>query len=83
MKLTIISMVINTVIRNVHNPTKDGFADVQAGGNIVSKEVLNPISMDNPVTLAVIELRVAAASASVEIWPIDTIEATESEYSKA
>jgi hypothetical protein len=56
-------MAINTVMRNVHNPTKEGVPEVHAEGSMVSKEVLNPIRIDNPVTLAVMELRVAAARA--------------------
>lgn len=38
--------------------------------------------MLRPETLAVIEPNVAAASAAVDKWPMETTEATTNEYSK-
>ena len=48
---------------------------------MVSRVLVKPWIMLSPETLAVIEPRVAAASAAVERWPMETTEATTSEYS--
>ena len=41
---------------------------------------MKPSMILKPVTLAVIDPRVAAASALVERWPMETVPATRSEY---
>lgn len=49
---------------------------------MVSRVLAKPTQMLYPVTLAVMEPRVAAASAVVDRWPIETTEATTREYSR-
>lgn len=67
-------------IRWHHSPTSCGLDEVQALGRRVSRELMKPSTILKPVTLAVIDPRVAAASALVERWPIETVPATRSEY---
>jgi hypothetical protein len=74
-------IAINTVIRRVNKPTREGFPEVHADGSIVSRAVLKPIMMENPVTEAVIVPNVTAARAFVPMCPIDTTGAIWSEYS--
>jgi len=54
--------------------------EVQALGRSVSRQLRKPCMISKPVTLAIIDPRVAAARASVEMWPIETVPATRSEY---
>ena len=52
-----------------------GLSEVQAGGRMLSSVDAKPCTMLYPVTEAVIEPIVAAAKATVEIWPMDMTEA--------
>jgi hypothetical protein len=54
--------------------------EVQALGKRVSRVLIKPSMILKPVTLAVMEPRVAAARALVERWPIETVPAMRSEY---
>ena len=63
-----------------HNPTNRGLDEVQALGKRVSKLLMKPCMILKPVTLAVMDARVAAARALVERWPMETVPATTSEY---
>lgn len=67
-------------IRWHHSPTNCGLGEVQALGRRVSRPLRKPCMMLKPVTLAVIDPRVAAARALVERWPRETVPATRSEY---
>lgn len=58
-------------MRCVHSPTRCGWSEVQAPGSIVSKVETRPWIMLRPVTLAVMNPIVAAARATVEIWPME------------
>ena len=63
-----------------HSPTSCGLDEVQALGRSVSRLLRKPCMIPKPVTEAVIDPRVAAARALVEMWPIETVPATRSEY---
>jgi len=63
-----------------HSPTNCGLDEVQALGRSVSRLLMKPCMILKPVTLAVIDPRVAAARALVERWPMETVPATRSEY---
>jgi hypothetical protein len=54
--------------------------EVQALGRSVSRLLRKPCMILKPVTLAVMDPRVAAARALVDRWPIETVPATRSEY---
>jgi hypothetical protein len=54
--------------------------EVQALGRRVSRQLIKPWMMLKPVTLAVMDPRVAAARALVERWPMEMVPATTSEY---
>ena len=57
----------NKPILWVHKPTMWGLSEVQAGGRRVSNVDAKPWTMLYPVTEAVIEPKVEAARASVEM----------------
>jgi len=63
-----------------HSPINCGLDEVQALGRSVSRLLIKPTMILKPVTLAVIDPRVAAARALVERWPMETVPATRSEY---
>ena len=63
-----------------HSPTSCGLEEVQALGRRVSRLLRKPCMTLKPVTLAVMDARVAAARALVEMWPMETVPATRSEY---
>lgn len=63
-----------------HSPTNLGVDEVQALGRRVSRLLRKPCMTLKPVTLAVMDARVAAARALVEIWPMEMVPATRSEY---
>ena len=63
-----------------HSPTNCGLDEVQALGRSVSRLLMKPSMILKPVTLAVIDPRVAAARALVERWPMETVPAMRSEY---
>jgi hypothetical protein len=54
--------------------------EVQALGRRVSRLLRKPCMILNPVTVAVMDARVAAARALVERWPMEMVPATRSEY---
>ena len=62
------------------SPTSWGLDELQALGRSVSRLLRKPWIILNPVTVAVIDPRVAAARALVERWPMETVPATRSEY---
>jgi hypothetical protein len=68
-------------MRCAQRPTSRGSGPVHALGSMVSSVEAKPMMMLRPVTDAVMEPSVAAASAVVERCPIETTEATTSEYS--
>ena len=67
-------------IRWHHSPTNCGLDEVQALGRRVSRLLRKPCMILKPVTLAVMDPRVAAARALVEMWPRETVPAMMSEY---
>jgi len=62
------------LIRWAQSPTNWGCEDVHAEGSIVSKALVKPWIILKPETLAVIDPKVMAASAVVDIWPIEITE---------
>lgn len=63
-----------------HSPTNRGLGEVQALGKRVSRLLTKPCIILKPVTLAVMDPSVTAASAFVERWPMETVPATTREY---
>lgn len=61
-------------MRCVHSPTSCGSPEVHALGRTVSKALDIPWMMLSPVTLAVMKPIVAAASAVVEMCPMEITE---------
>lgn len=57
------------LMRWVQRPTSWGWSEVHAAGSTVSKVLTIPWMILNPVTLAVMKAREAAASAIVEMCP--------------
>lgn len=66
---------MNLHIRCVQRPTKLGLSDVHADGRTVSNVLAIPWMILKPVMLAIIKPIVAAASATVEMCPIEITDA--------
>ena len=74
--------MMNWPILWVHSPTSWGWLEVHADGRTVSSALVKPSMTLKAEILAVIEPRLRAASAVVEIWPIETTDTVAKEYSR-